>query len=123
MISHMLPAPKVECSGNATIITFTGNRSRGHDNMIAADLQGLTDDLGRTHLLLDFTQIEYLRSVELGTLIGLHNRVAASGGQLTLFNLSAMVFGVFEATRLQTLLDICREGAKVIKTRELSGKK
>src|SRR5215475_5825379 len=69
------PAPKVERSGNVKIITFTRGQARGVENVIAAELEGLTDGLGECHLLLDFTNVEYITSVELGTLIGLHKRV------------------------------------------------
>lgn len=101
--------PKVEQSGNVKIITFTDGKVRNVENVLARELEGLTDDLGECHLLLDFTNVEYLTSIELGTLVGLHKKVKASGGRLTLFNLNAQVFEVFAVTHLQTLLAICRE--------------
>jgi anti-anti-sigma factor len=101
--------PKVEQSGNVRIITFTADRVRDVENMLARELEGRTDGLGQIHLLLDFTNVERLSSVELGTLITLHKRMKACGGRLTLFNLSAPVYEVFTATHLQTLLGICRE--------------
>jgi anti-sigma B factor antagonist len=101
--------PKVEKSGNVKIITFTGDEVRDVENVLAKELKGHMEDLGECHLLLDFTNVEYLSSVELGTLITLHKRMKASGGRLTLFNLNAQVYEVFTVTRLQTLLGICRE--------------
>src|SRR4029077_16758076 len=41
--------------------------------------------------------------------IGLHRRMKACGGRLTLFNLNAEIYEVFTATNLQTLLGICRD--------------
>jgi anti-sigma B factor antagonist len=102
------PAPKVEQGGNVKIITFTRGQARSLENVIAAELEGLTDGLGDGHLLLDFTNVEYITSAELGTLIGLHKRVKAEGGRLTLFNLNPQVFEVFTVTRLETLLVVCR---------------
>jgi anti-anti-sigma factor len=102
--------PKVEQSGNVRIVTFTADKVRDVENMLARELEGRTDGLGQIHLLLDFTNVEYLNSVELGTLITLHKRMKACGGRLTLFNLSAPVYEVFTVTHLQTLLGICREG-------------
>ena len=64
--------------------------------------------LGECHLLLDFTNVEYVTSVELGTLISLHTKMKASGGRLTLFNLNFQVFEVFLATHLERLIGICR---------------
>jgi anti-anti-sigma factor len=110
MQSPSCPPAKVELTGNVKIITFTGSRIRRDiENAIAQELEGQTDELGESHLLLDFSNVESISSVELGTLITLHKSMKASGGRLTLFNLSAAVFEVFTVTRLQTLLGICRE--------------
>ena len=110
--------PKVEKSGNVKIITFTGDEVRDVENVLAKELKGHMDDLGECHLLLDFTNVEYLSSVELGTLITLHKRVKASGGRLTLFNLNAQVYEVFTVTHLQTVLGICREENAVAKVNQ-----
>jgi anti-anti-sigma factor len=101
----------VERSGDITIITFTHDAIRDVENVLARELEGLTAGAGERHLLLDFTHVEYLNSLELGTLINLHKQAEAHGGRLTLFNLSAHVFELFTVTRLDTLLGICREGA------------
>lgn len=100
--------PKVELRTGVKIITFTGQK-REVENVIATELEGHTDDLGECHLLLDFTNVEYITSVELGTLLGLHKKMAVSGGRLTLFNLNAQVFEVLAVTRLENLIGICRE--------------
>jgi anti-sigma B factor antagonist len=99
---------KTEQLGNVKIITFTAGQVRDVDNVIATELEGLTDELGECHLLLDFTNVEFITSVELGTLVGLHKKMRASGGRLTLFNLNPQVFEVFAVTRLETLIRICR---------------
>ena len=103
------PIPKVEQHGNVTVITFVGGKVRAAENVLAEELAGRTDEVGAGHLLLDFTNVEYLNSLELGTLIGLHKRVMAGGGRLTLFNLSPHVAELFSITRLDTLLGICRD--------------
>ncbi len=102
--------PKVEQSGGVRILTFTADAVRDVGDVLARELEGRTDALGAGHLLLDFRNVTYLTSVELGTLITLHKRLRAAGGRLTLFNLSARVYEIFTTTRLQTLLWICREG-------------
>jgi anti-sigma B factor antagonist len=103
-------SPKVERNGNVTVITFTPHAIRDVENVIARELLGLTGETGERHLLLDFTNVEYMNSMELGTLVTLHKQIEAGGGRLTLFNLSAQVFELFTVTRLHTLLGICREG-------------
>ena len=99
--------PKTEQTETVKIITFTAGQVR-LENVIATELEGLTDDLGECHLLLDFTNVEYVTSVELGTLVSLHKKMKASGGRLTLFNLNLQVFEVFLATHLEALIGICR---------------
>jgi anti-anti-sigma factor len=101
-------SPKTERTGTLKVITFTAGQKRDVENVIATELEGLTDQLGDSHLLLDFTNVEYITSVELGTLVSLHKKMKTSGGRLTLFNLNPQVFEVFTATRLETLIGICR---------------
>jgi anti-anti-sigma factor len=99
----------VERSGTLAILTFTAHAIRDVESVIARELGAVTAGTAPQHLLLDFTHVEYLNSMELGTLVTLHKRVEAAGGRLTLFNLSADVFRLFAITRLDTFLDICRE--------------
>lgn len=106
--------PKVERSGDLTILTFTAHAIRNVESVIARELETLTAGAGGQHLLLDFTHVELLNSMELSTLIALHRRVEEAGGRLTLFNLRADVFRVFAITRLNTFLEICREGAPAL---------
>ncbi len=106
-------SPKVEQGDNVRVITFTADKVRDVENMLARELEGRTDRLGACHLLLDFTNVAYLNSLELGTLITLHKRLKAAGGQLTLFNLNDQVYEIFTTTHLQTVLGICREGRAI----------
>jgi anti-anti-sigma regulatory factor len=102
-------SPKVEQSGTVRIITFTAGKFRDVENVIASELEGRTDAFGGSHVLLDFTNVERISSVELGTLILLHKKMTASGGKLTLFNMKAEIYEVFTVVRLQTFMGICRE--------------
>jgi len=108
MSSPIRSSPKTERTGNVKIITFTAGQKRDVENVIATELEGLTDQLGECQLLLDFTNVEYITSVELGTLVSLHTKIKASGGRLTLFNLNLQVFEAFTVTRLDKLMGICR---------------
>ena len=96
-------APKVEQAGNVKIVTFAGSRIRDDlDHFVP-------DDLYADHLLLDFRHVQSISSLELAALIHLHKGTQARGGRLTLFNLNAQVFEVFEITRLHGMFQICRE--------------
>jgi anti-anti-sigma factor len=102
-------SPKVERGGNITIITFVPDAIRDVENVIARELEGHAGSGAERHLLLDFTNVKYLNSAELGTLVTLHTQTRAAGGQLTLFNLDDQLRRLFSLTRLDTLLAICRE--------------
>ncbi len=108
MFSATRRAPKVEWHGDVHIITFTSGQLRDVENVLATELCGLTDALSSCHLLLDFTNVEFITSAELGTLINLHKRMVAAGGRLTLFNLRPLVFEVFVVTGLEALIAVCR---------------
>jgi anti-sigma B factor antagonist len=101
--------PKVERSGNITVITFSSGAIRDVENILACELEGNTGGSGDRHILLDFTHVVRLNSLELGTLVSLHKEIARSGGRLTLFNINAEVFQLFSLTRLDTFLGIARE--------------
>lgn len=113
--------PKVEESGGVKIITFTAGQKRDVENVIATELEGLTDDLGECHLMLDFTNVDYITGVELGTLVELHQKMKASGGRLTLFNLNAPALDAFRVTRLENLIGICREAQSLNHDAGMSG--
>ncbi len=108
--------PRVERSGHVTILTLAGAAPRDEENMLARDLKGVAAGARGGHLLLDFAGVRYVNSVELGTLVTLHKRMAAAGGRLTLFNMSAQVYEVFALTRLDSLLSICRQGPPPLPT-------
>jgi anti-anti-sigma factor len=57
---------------------------------------------------LDFAGVDYVNSRELGALVVLNRKVKASGGRLALVNVGPFVAGVFDVTRLDTILDIRR---------------
>jgi anti-anti-sigma factor len=100
--------PKVERSRGVTTITLAEGPFSGSGNRIAQQPQGLTDQTGRGALVLDFRNVESLNSSEIATLIGLHRKVTASGGRLTLCNVPPHLYEVFERTRLDRWLDVRR---------------
>jgi anti-anti-sigma factor len=98
--------PTVERNGNVTTVTFAAGQLRDVQNVIARELDGLAVGADEHHLMLDFTHVTYLNSVELGTLIALHKSARSAGGRVTLFNLNAQLRELLSVTRLDTLLAI-----------------
>jgi anti-anti-sigma regulatory factor len=103
--------PKIERTNGVIIITFAEGRIRDMENMLSRELDGLTDDLHATHVLLDFCDVKQVTSVELGTLIGLHKKMEAADCRLTLFNLNSRVYEAFVTNCLDKFFAICREEA------------
>jgi len=101
--------PKVERSGNLTILTFTSDAFRDVENVVARELSGLKPEVEDYHLLLNFANVRTLNSLEIGTLISLHKQVRSIGGRLTLFNLDSQLLEIFTMCHLETVLTICRE--------------
>ena len=110
-----LTSPKVESTGNVTILTFTADAIRNVENNIARELfiaqdrNGLDYGAEDNQLLLNFANVKSLNSLELGTLIGLHKQTHANGGQLTLFNLRPYILELFTICRLDSFLTISLE--------------
>ncbi len=76
--------------------------------VMAEYLSTFMDGRGPSRLVFDFGPVEFVTSQTLGLLVTLHKRVAARGGCLTLLNVRKEVYGVFEVTKLTTLLRVHR---------------
>ena len=98
--------PELQQRGDVKIITLSGGKVRVMEDLMEGELEELTDEPRGCHLLLDFSKVAYLNSVDLGVLINLHKKMQRFGGRLTLSNLNAQVYEVFTVTRLHTLLRI-----------------
>src|SRR5579864_5170586 len=92
------------------IITFTDRKIGEEENFIARELCGLTEGLSNRHLFLDFSNIGYINSSELGTLITLHRDMKAAGGRLILVKVNSHVGEVLERTNLHNLFEVRKEG-------------
>jgi anti-anti-sigma factor len=88
-----------------TVLSVRNSRVRDAADRAAAGL----DARG---VRLDFAAVEYVESRELGALVVLNRKVAAAGGKLALVNVGPFVAGVFNVTRLDTILDVHRAGGQ-----------
>jgi anti-anti-sigma factor len=102
-----LAALHVSQEGDRTVARLPACRL--HDD--AADaltrcLRALCDGRPGQHLVLDLGRVQSAGGASLGVLVGLHKRLRAAGGRLTLAGLSPLVGEALAVTRLDTLLDI-----------------
>ncbi len=99
----------VQQEGPVTVVKFT-ERHLNDTNIqqIAEELVGLTDQLGRGELHLDFSDVHYLSTAVMAKLLSLHKRVTNDGGRFVLTNLDAL-YELFSVTRLNTVMDVRRK--------------
>ncbi|MGF1581785.1 MAG: STAS domain-containing protein [Gemmataceae bacterium] len=99
---------EVEDSGEVTVVNFVDKKILDEQNIqtIGDQLFQLVDKLGRTKLLLNFGNVEYLSSAALGKLITLNRKVNNARGQLILCNISEQIYEVFEITKLNKVFQI-----------------
>jgi len=95
-------------AGKSAIAFKTGN--------VGEQARKLTDQFDRhadrldTQVLIDFGNVEYMGSEDIGAIVSLHNKVRGAGGQLTLVNVRPKVSEVITITRLDTLLNVHKIG-------------
>lgn len=99
---------EVEDIGDVTVVNFTDKKILDEQNIqvIGDQLFRLVDELGRSKLLLNFGNVEYLSSAALGKLISLNRKVSSAQGKLVLCNIAQQIYEVFEITRLNRVFNI-----------------
>ena len=99
----------VEEIGEVTVASFTDKKILDEANIqvIGDQLFNIVDEDGKTKVVLDFTNVEYLSSAALGKLITLDKKVKAARGKLRLCCIRPEILEVFEITRLNKLFEIC----------------
>lgn len=70
--------------------------------------QELIDEIeaGRTNIVIDFKEVNYIDSSGLGVLISIHKRALQHGGQVRVRNLHGVVKELFELTRLTRVFEV-----------------
>lgn len=73
---------------------------------IGDELFGLVEQQGKSKILLDFQDVDFLSSAALGKLITMDKKVKNHGGQLMLCGIHPEIYKVFEITRLCEVFEI-----------------
>jgi anti-anti-sigma factor len=103
------PAPLLRArrAGDLTLATvLAAHLSEANAEELGKELSRLAEGSAPPRLRLDLARVRSLTSTVLGKLVGLHKRVRAAGGELTLLNVAGVVYEVFEVTRLHQVLDV-----------------
>jgi len=107
-MSEKVPRLFVEEDERATVITFSDTEIL--DSLMVKEIQDellkLVDELERTKLILDFSDVKMLSSSMLGVLIRVHHRIVAARGKLVLCRISDSILEVFRITNLHKVFEI-----------------
>src|SRR5690348_1638574 len=88
----------IRCSGKLVAGTTAG---------LQAEVRGLLPRSKR--IVLDLTDLGYMDSTGLGSIIGLYVSAKSAGGRLEVINLSARVRQLFSITNVLSLFETCGE--------------
>ncbi len=89
----------VQAVGHVTVVALQGNLDSGDAERLKRVLGDLLAD-GQSRLVVDLSEIVYMDSRGLGTLVAAMKQAQAAGGDLTLCGLHGDVRSIFEMTGL-----------------------
>jgi anti-anti-sigma factor len=94
--------------GDVAIVKFVDFKILDESNIqeMGQELFHLVEQDGKTKVLLNFSNVQFLSSAALGKLITLDKKVKKAGGQLKLSNILSDIYEVFAITKLNRLFDI-----------------
>jgi len=91
---------------SATVVVLSGDVDLHHSPELHTQLVEVTDRRPK-RLMLDLTDVPYMDSSGVGTLVEVFRRVSAYKGKMVLFGLTDRVRSVFEITKLDKFFTIC----------------
>jgi len=96
-----------DAAGSFTRVRCTGKLVTASTGILQTEVRSLLP--GAKRIVLDLTDLGYMDSSGLGSIIGLYVSVKSAGGRLELINLSARVRQLFSITNVLSLFEVCGE--------------
>ncbi|MCU1335698.1 MAG: anti-sigma-factor antagonist [Bryobacterales bacterium] len=97
----------ITTDGDATVVRCTGKLVAGTTGILQTEVRGLLP--GSKRIVLDLTDLGYMDSTGLGSIIGLYVSAKTAGGRLEVINLSQRVRHLFSVTNVVSLFEVCGE--------------
>jgi len=94
-------------TGDTSTVLCTGKLVTASTGILQAEVRGLLP--GSKRVVLDLTNLSYMDSSGLGSIIGLYVTVKTAGGKLEVINLSARVRQLFSITNVLSLFEVAGE--------------
>jgi anti-sigma B factor antagonist len=101
----------VTVEGDRAILRITDEALAGEDGASSPSLPEVIDGLTQRQVTLDFANVRFLNSIALTTLLSVHKKLRAAGGNLSVVNVRPEVYEVFAVTRLNTVLQVHKKEA------------
>lgn len=96
-----------DATGSFIRVRCTGKLVTASTSILQTEVRGLLP--GAKRIVLDLTDLGYMDSSGLGSIIGLYVSVKSAGGRLEVINLSARVRQLFSITNVLSLFEVCGE--------------
>lgn len=96
-----------DATGPFTIVRCSGKLVTSSTGILQTEVRSLLP--GAKRIVLDLTDLGYMDSSGLGSIIGLYVSVKSAGGSLEVINLSARVRQLFSITNVLSLFEVCGE--------------
>jgi anti-sigma B factor antagonist len=99
---------RVRKERGVTFVEFVDRNILDEANIlqIGEEISSLIEAEASPRLVISFVNVDHLSSAALGTLITIHNKMKAKGGQLRLSDIDPQIFEVFVITKLNKLFEI-----------------
>jgi anti-sigma B factor antagonist len=94
-----------DATGEFVRVRCTGKLFAGSTGILQTEVRGLLPSCKR--IVLDLTDLGYMDSMGLGSIIGLYVATKSAGGRLEVINLSARVRQLFSITNMLSLFEVC----------------
>ena len=105
------PAPQLilatAADGDSRIVRCTGKLVATTTGVLQSEIRSLLPNAKR--VVLDLTDLGYMDSSGLGSIIGLYVSAKSAGGKLEVINLSQRVRHLFSITNVLSLFEACGE--------------
>ena len=98
---------------NATVVVLSGDVDLHQSPNLHARLVEIAGERPK-RLMLDLTDVPYMDSSGVGTLVEVFRRVSAYNGKMVLFGLNSRVRSVFEITKLDRFFTICESEEQAV---------
>ena len=103
-------------AGSVAVVDMSGRITLGDGSaLLRKTIRSLLDE-GRTHILLNLGDVDYIDSSGIGELVSGFSTVKGRGGELKLLNLSRRVHDILQLTKLYTVFDVYTDEAAALRS-------